>query len=301
MPCQSQRKAFSLVELLVVIGIIAVLIALLLPALSAARHSANQTRCQSNLNQLITALMLYVQNNNDWMVNYEWERTYTSGNGYGSMPPYDPYTWLNYPGWADVFPSDSSILGQYTDPQYGSCYNPNSPVSQIWGRVPNINSPWLCPEAYDFDIAQGNSIDVNYALDGDNYPAIGIYIANTIDPPGMAFGPVNQWKLSQVHSPSRMLAFVDSTSERFGPGDPTFDFYGNTLYPQPGAPATWEGGQQECEYNHFIRHPGNVTNASFLDGHVEALHNTMFNGSNGLGLSLAPAYRNGDFVLSKDQ
>ncbi len=54
------ERAFTLVELLVVIGIIAVLIAILLPALNKAREQAKQTACMSNLRQMGIAATLYV-------------------------------------------------------------------------------------------------------------------------------------------------------------------------------------------------------------------------------------------------
>src|SRR5258708_9962156 len=58
-----RRRAFTFVELLVVIGIIALLIAILLPALSKPRESANRTACLSNVKQITLAFIMYTNDN----------------------------------------------------------------------------------------------------------------------------------------------------------------------------------------------------------------------------------------------
>ena len=62
-----KARAFSLVELLVVIGIIAVLVSLLLPTLGRARNAARTVQCLSNLRQLATAAYCYANANNDYL------------------------------------------------------------------------------------------------------------------------------------------------------------------------------------------------------------------------------------------
>lgn len=62
------RNAFTLIELLVVIAIIAILAAILLPALAAAKKRAQGIQCMSNSKQLVTAWIMYAQDSQDRLV-----------------------------------------------------------------------------------------------------------------------------------------------------------------------------------------------------------------------------------------
>ncbi|MFW6059713.1 MAG: type II secretion system protein, partial [Phycisphaeraceae bacterium] len=263
------RCGFTLVELLVVISITALLIALLLPALSAARRQARTVACLSNLHQHSVAFELY------------------AGDFDGYLPNRDAY-------WAS-FMKIGHWDGLFGRPQAVTDYMDSARAT-------------ACPEAMDLTNNYNGTQTVGQALDenggeyGDNQYAhhhstygINVFLLGEDDTPnppgGLYYGSgVGFYARGEedVVTPSQSLYLADAWSFG-GPSTAVTQLSELLGYEQPGSKGglalrlQWRNGLQaryiqgnERNEQPHTRHSGRSVNGWFIDGHASTLSQDVF-------------------------
>jgi prepilin-type N-terminal cleavage/methylation domain-containing protein len=172
-----RRRAFTLVELLVVIAIIGILVALLLPAIQAAREAARRTQCVNNLKNIVIAAHNYENAKREFPMGYlgPWD---LNGNGYNDPsegPGSDKWRYSNigmlpfllpYMEYAEIYDRlDDFLLRLDTAKQPGVIYAGYWMASQqswamSFAQVPSF----LCPSANNEE-PDGGSVDSTITLE----------------------------------------------------------------------------------------------------------------------------------------
>ncbi len=261
-----RRRGFTLIELLVVIAIIAILAAILFPVFAQAREKARQTSCLSNIKQIGTGMMMYVQ---------DFDETYP-------MNQYDDPTRPNTP--ADPrFRLWTVVVAPYIKNADTTSYG------QSGGGV------FKCPS---FPSEQGRQYGVHYSLSPDGLfswnpnpvppasmaqvgePADKVLIAEK----GQAAGGSNQgqsaflvyqgaWTNSVGTPPGSVdgihydLARCAGSTGVAGTAGADANACGDCDYPDSGTPA---GASNGCTFHPRYRH-GGTANVLFADGHAKSM------------------------------
>ncbi len=234
-----ERSAFTLIELLVVIAIIAILAAMLLPALTRGKLKAQGIFCMARHRQLALAWRMYTDDNRDVLL-------YASG----TVEAYQPGTWMS--GNLDFDPFNTSNWNPATDIE-------RSPLWPYCGHSAGI---FKCPSDPSYVVVNGRNLPRVRTM------VMNLYLGGFGGNNGGAFDST-AWKLYLKSNdlnqpgPAQVFVFLDERSDAINWGNFYTDMSGAPTRTSPGNASACMLADMPGTYH------GNAGGFSFADGHSE--------------------------------